>query len=692
VSGLTSAAIFGSIRHAACDERVKMPAAQHRYEKWIWVELVGFDNTTGDYGVGGYFEALGFTPQAICLFVSSPDFILQHPGIGTAGALPIDCCMYAAHSYNAKRKRQDWTGTQVRGLVAELHRHGVASYVSVMTWFTHNRFHEEWLTTHQEMIAWENVGPEPSNNLNPLKRLKDGSSFEDFFLKQLLAVVDYYGFDGWHAADGWGPAMNNVYDADFSDDMVEQFTQATMLTLPPPYAGANQEDRAFLKARADWIWRHHRVAWIEFYVERWHAFYKKITTALHGAQKSVMVNSALTRDPFEAIYRFGLDYRRLAEAGVDGFVVETGAAAQDLVSGDRNRHYDYAATLMLMKAYLPDSKLIFLHVIQDHCENFDGLHHQPTAIEKEVLSLATLCHSDRNGRLVPCAAGLMACLGDSIPHAEWTWLHHLWDLGFSGAAKRVDGPIVIWSDRALKNQLADFIVTRRWHAQKLLFNLMERGAPVQAAARVEDLGTVGGPLLLINPNTFPEEEIRFIFSLKNRPIVVVGAFSDALPKPDFRFDDTGPCPLSCCVYGANDLPCPTLSQPVEDTLPPDVMGIVEAHFFTIELLTRGVSDEFLRAGAAVISAATSSVRVVNGFGCVKVMMAEQRHGIHRLILKSDSHAYSKATVELGKKIASAEAITTFPFSPVEFKGSELRNVVVPNQGAVMIDVKFVESP
>ncbi|MHB9036625.1 MAG: hypothetical protein ACYC64_08150 [Armatimonadota bacterium] len=668
-----------------------MSAAQHSYEKWIWVELVGFDNGKCDFGVDNYIDALGFKPNAICLFVSSPDFILLHPDIGKNGVLPIDCCMYAAHSFNEERKRQDWTQERVRGLINELHRHGVGVYVSTMTWFTHNRFHEEWLNTHQEMIAWENVGPEPSNNMNPLKRLKDGAYFEDFFLKQLLDVIHYYGFDGWHAADGWGPAMNNIYDADFSDDMVDQFTQARDITLPPQYAGANQEDRAFLKARADWIWRHKRIDWIEFYVERWHSFYKIIADALHREQKSVIVNSALTRDPFEAIYRFGIDYKKLAEAGVDGIVVETGAAAQDLVSGDRNRHYDYTATLMLMKAYVPETKLIFLHVIRDHCENFDGLHHMPTAIEKEVLSLSNIYCYDSAENLKNCADGLMACLGDSILPEEWKWLHGIWKIGFSGDTKSVDGPTLVWSDNALRNQLDDFITTRRWHTQKLLFNLMERGAPVQAVANVNNLHNVNGPILLINPNTFSDEEIELIFSLKNRPIIVVGAKSDALPRPDFQFEDTAHTyPLSCCVYGANDLPDVTISDNTEDKLPSDVMDIVEAHFFTIELDVRSVSDEFLNACAAVISSAASSVRITDGAGYVKAMMAEQRNGTHRLILKSDSYHYCKATIELGRKIESAKTITSFPYAPIDFQGSELRNVTIPNKGAVIVDVKFAE--
>jgi len=665
------------------------------YEKWIWTELVGFDNTRSDMGAGSYLDALGFQPRTICLFVSSPDFILQHPKPGGGDVLPIDCCVYAAYTLNEERKRQEWTREQVRTLIGALHARGVAVYVSAMTWYTNNRFHEEWLDTHKEMIAWENIGPQNGNNLSPLKRLKDGSYFEDFFLRQLLDVIHYYGFDGWHAADGWGPAMHPIFVADFSDDMIEQFTRWSGAALPEqfrePCAGPDHDDREACKARADWIWRNKRAEWIEFWTQRWHSFFKKIADALRKEGKSIMVNSAMTRDPFEAMYRFGVDYGRLMDAGVDGFVVETGAAAQDLVSGDRIRHYDYNATMMLMRAYLPTAKLVILHVVQDHCENFDGLRHMPTAIEKEVLSLANLRYYDKDGKLRRTTDGLMVCLGDSLLPEEWKWLHGVWELGFSGSVTKTDGPTVVWSDGALKRQIADFSATRRWPIQRVLFNLLQKGAPVQTVARIDDLDKVDGPLLVINPVTLTDEEIARVFGRKNRPIIVIGGESANLPAPDFHFSDTAqPYPLHCYVYGAGEMPEVEIAAEVQDDLPEDVMGIVETHFFVNELAARGVSDEFLSACAAVISSAASCIRVSEGAEHVKALAMELEDGTCRLLLKSDSHFYCKATVDIGRQVKSARSATSFPFAPIVFDGSELKSILVPNKGAVIVDVKPAE--
>jgi hypothetical protein len=673
-----------------------MATAQNSCDKWIWTELVGFDNTSADLGVGSYLDNLGFQPEAICLFVSAADFILKHPSVGKDGVLPIDCCTYAAHSFNEDRKCQSWTQLQVRDLITELHKHGVGAYVSVMTWYTHNRFHDEWVEDHKEVLAWENVGPDVANNINPLKRFKDGSYFEDFFLKQLLDVIHYYGFDGWHAADGWGCAMNNIYDADFSDDMVDQFTKACKITLPEEYsgqyAGPEHDDRDKNKARADWIWRNLRMEWIEFWVERWYSYFKKIATALHSAQKKIMVNSSLTRDPFEAIYRFGIDYKRLVEAGVDGFVVETGAAAQDLVSGDRNRHYDYTSTFMLIRAYVPDTKLIFLNVIQDHCENFDGLRHMPTAIEKEVLALSNLHYYDTKGKLQHSANGMLVCLGDSIEKHEWQWLNDLWELGFSGDTKSTNGPTLVWSDSAIRKQLVDFNATRKWHTQKILHNLTERGAPVQTTVNVNDVDKTSGPLLLINPDTFTKEELRKVFKIINRPVVVIGGASDTLPEPDFYFEDIVESFALCCsVYGVEDLPEITLTGSEEDQLQTDdVMGIVEAHFFINELATRTVSDKFLNACVEVILSASGSVKITEGQEFIKLLAMKQQDGSYRLLLKSDSLYYSKASVNMGKQVVSAKSATRYPFAPITVEDTILKGIAVPNKGAVILNVRLAD--
>ena len=154
-----------------------------------------------------------------------------------------------------------------------------------------------------------------------------------------------------------------------------------------------------------------RHEWIEFHAERWAGFWAKALDALHGAGKRAFINSAWGRAPWEALYRYGIDYRRIVAAGVDGIVVETVAAGLSMdprpYAADVTRHADFLSMLMLMRAGLPDAKLIFLHNTHDVVEEWDAIRHVPTLLEKEIHALTGVYHHRADGSLRPASDGLL---------------------------------------------------------------------------------------------------------------------------------------------------------------------------------------------------------------------------------------------------------------------------------------------
>src|SRR5690606_28840715 len=120
-----------------------------------------------------------------------------------------------------------------------------------------------------------------------------------------------YGFDGWHAADGWGPARGPLSYAEYSDDMFQQFVEAERIDVPSKIQFNCGDSQAKHEARADWIWQSRRREWLNFNTDRWAAFHRKQAAAVHAIGKQVVINSAWTRDPFEAVYRYGIDYRKI---------------------------------------------------------------------------------------------------------------------------------------------------------------------------------------------------------------------------------------------------------------------------------------------------------------------------------------------------------------------------------------------
>jgi hypothetical protein len=214
------------------------PATSNGYEKWLWIELIGFDNTKQDFGVTAYLETAGFTPYAVSFLLTNPDFIHDHDGACQNRVLDPTICCYGGYERSEERQRQPWTPAQIKALVAELRQRGIRVLFAVFD----SVYEGGWLWRHPELRSMRKDGSR-SWSLCPLKRLGDGTYYEDFFAKKLMEVIRDYGFDGLHAADGFAPPRIPIYDGDFSDDMIDQFLMAGKVE-PPADLPQTCEDEA----------------------------------------------------------------------------------------------------------------------------------------------------------------------------------------------------------------------------------------------------------------------------------------------------------------------------------------------------------------------------------------------------------------------------------------------------------------
>ena len=688
-----------------------------KYEPWIWTELVAFDHASQDFGVKTYLDRLGFSPHTICLFVSAPDFILSFDSSDENVVLPKDCCVYGVYSMDPRRNIQPWKMCEVKGLIEELHKYNIKVLVSVMTWYMFNKMRPEWLDNNLEILSQPREGG-TGHSINSLKHFKDGTLFEDFFLKQITACMDYYGFDGWHAADGWGPTMYCAYDADFSDDFINQFIDYSKIKLPTEilpnlFSGQypkrdkqgkieepSEEFKSFIAKRYEYIWNNCREEWLDFYTNRWADFFIKFTKEFKKKNRIIMVNSSMTRDPFEAKYRYGIDYKKIADTGIDGFIVETGACAQDLMSGDRNRHYDYTSTFLNIKAYCPKTKLIFLHVVQDHCENFDGIGHNPNGVEKEVYALLNmLIYKDNSWE--KCADGFMVCLGDGIREDQWKQLRSFWEAGWNNP-KEGSGPTLIFSHKAFEKQLPEFISKRTFHNQKILHKITEGGAPIFKTCHLENIEKIEGTVLILNSQLLDDEELALLF--KKEKVIIIGQKDKRLPKATFYLEDNvEKNPLALYVYGINISEKYEITRETKQLMVPEY----EPHFFVHELEFNPVTDDFIRACADVINNILTMGKVLwcgETYGRenhragsdgdewkktwpVKVWTLKISNNKYRLIVKNDYYAYREVDIDMGKIIKETSIVSEYPFAPCKTEGSIIKHLFVPNFGAEIIDVE-----
>jgi hypothetical protein len=642
------------------------------YEPWIWVELIGFDNTQPDCGAAQYLARLDFVPRAISYLITAPDILHFHQSLENEVVFPPGYCSYYGHPFNAERERQVWTNHQLKTLTEALQARGIKVFLATFTTWMNDEYHkDEWVGDQQELLEVRRGG-ETVNAILPLKRFADGSFYEDFIIEKLTRVLSDYNFDGWHAADGWGPPRMPIYEGDFSDDMFAQFIAARNIQLPS-HINATCQEYSQLRERADWIWQTQRREWIAFYVGRWASFYRKKSSAIHAIGKEIFINSSWTRDPLEAIYRYGIDYREIIAAGVDGIVTESAAGASDMEAESGSRLDNYVGALLLIRAAVPETKLVFLQGVKDVTEQWDLIHHTPTVLEKEIASLANIYLQTENGTLRRCADGFVVCLGDGISAEEWRWLQARWGLAFGEMPTQLLGATLLWSDAMLDAEIDDFSAHRGATTHRLLYELTERGAPIQSAVRLGNLQNARGALLVLNAHLLPEDEKAGVLRYTNGPIIFIER-------------DAQTSRLKCRVF-ESARETQTLESKQSAVFAGDKTAIEEPITFLQNLEMQLVEDAFLKTCVRLITKVSDALEVESGEDFISVQAMQLAQNKVRVILKNSRLAYSRPTIETKRKIASLKICSEFPYAKLAPDESRF-SVKVPGRGATILDVVF----
>ena len=527
---------------------------------FLWVELIGFDNTRPDFGVGEYLGRMDFRPDAISFMLDDDRMLQCYRGYDAAAELKPGNCAYGARPYNGERLRQKWTQGQMKALVSELRKRGVAVYASFFHWYPE-------------------VFPKPDAEAESLGR-------------RLVKFITDFGFDGFHGADGWAPPR-------FLLEKCEDGKRA-----------------AVARKRA----------------ERYAANWKTLATMLKAEGKKVWINTCWTLDPYEALYRYGVDYRLLAKTGIDGFVVESSAAAKELFG----RRYTKAPTIdksvamvMRLKAACPEMPMVMLHAINDGNEVWSALRHAPTLTRSEALAMGTaFC----NGRR--CLDGFLACLADGLKADEWRELNKTWQQAMT-AAKGPLGARVVWSDAAFDREFDDCTVSHDASSFTLLYELLAHGAPVNAIVSSEEaLRDDSYPIVLLNPEFIPEKELA---ALRDRPERVLELGRGARARSPVEY-------VKC------ETPKPFPGMPDDDVC-----------YFTRPLCENLPKDAFIRQEA---DATREMVPYSCGAGDTHTWGFRLADGRLAVLVRNNAHTYVDALVKLNECVSDVRVLGDFPSCPV----------------------------
>ncbi|MBP1991031.1 hypothetical protein [Paenibacillus eucommiae] len=663
------------------------------HEMFIWTPLIGFDKEHKDRGVDEYYSKLGFTPDGISLFLFCPDIVHDHNGMDAERVLPPDNCNYYSNIRNEIREIQEWTSYELRELVGGLNSRGTETYMGIMGVFAnddsqgsvhYNPGHREWLNDHKELLG---VMPDYTGHLNVLKRFKDGTYYEDFFLAKARAALKDYGFSGLHVSDCFCPPAADAKGGDFSDDMVDQFMTYSGIKLPDEICAAvSDEDREGIRKRGTYIWNRYKLEWLEFLSWRWVSFWQKICDGLHADGKKVIVNNAWCSEPFEALYRFGIDYKKLYAAGVDYFAAETVPTSVHMGDSEEGtyRMYNYMTMPSFMRAFAPEGKLLCLNGVKDSTEEWSTMTHFPSNVEREIYALTNYYLQTPSG-LKRSTDGFLVCLGDGLTKEEWSWLKERWDIGFGEIPEKVLTPTLIWSDSALYKLLPDYIATRRWSMHKTVYELAKCGGQVGDFARIEDLNYVSGPIFIPNVDLLPEDELKQLASY-NRGAVICTSLVERgfqMPdtrKPDIYFEDLA-ADFKMCIM-AYDMPyidyqdiTATLG---EDDGSADVQGdpryAEDPSWFLDNLVYRKASTGFVKACGKLIRAAYDcdlSASIEN-----PLLPMQMKDGRIRLLIGNDNRLqYRKPIIKAKKPFKYVVSLSKFPSLPARLMDDQGHSII-----------------
>jgi len=644
------------------------------YHKWIWIELIGFDNTLSDYGVRNYLERCKFVPDGASLLLTWTEFVLGYKGMESEYELHPNEQSYGGHLYSPERKRQNWTNYQLKGLIGELQKYNIKVYLSFFN-FSGNYFND-----HKYLLETASDN-QTIGTINVLKNLSDGTPFENALQTAAIRVLNDYNFDGIQIADGISSYRLALQYGDYSDNMVQQFLTHSKITL------SETENRAAA------IWSEHRQEWIDFHVYRWGVFFDKFVKRIREVGKEAIFNNAWTCDPFEAIYRFGVDYRRVAATGIDGCMIEDVSAGLALLSDIDNGYlmpneirrrlsYEFLTKLMMSRAAMPALRITPLAGIHDSNEQWGVLQHMPTAMVRNVVcNLNTLFYDRKTQKYKSVTDGPFFCLADSLSESDWNFIRNCWNTGMIKEKPQPCGLTIIWSDKRLDNEIAAFIKSRRTPSYRITADLMYSGAPLYSIARIEDIGELTGALLVINPDLFPDEELHSTRNYKNGEVFYIGETITAAPVLAEN-NHFGGMKFGCESFRAD-------TEYVENSIKYDFdpkYSLEKCNMlWTHPLDYKPVSEEFYKKCADFINKTCSFPEIIRyGESCpIIVTKTDDKH--YRVIVSNDEYYYTHPIVDMKAEIESVKCLTKyegFPLSPV---GATFQ-CRIPGRGADVFDV------
>ncbi len=633
-------------------------------ERWYWIELIGFDNEAEDYGVSAFLSR-NVSTTGVSLLFSHIDFIFNLD----KEELSEKACSYFGHEYSKERRRQNWTRSQLKGLIGELQARGIKVFFSTFDMTTE--------ITDTNMRAFNAQGT-PERLVYVIKKINEKEYAGDIIIEKLKATLKEYGFDGLQLADGLSSNRLSIENGDFTLALCRE----SGISIPNKLM---QNDTDCYVPRREWILKNARYEWICFIAREWEDFYEKLFARI---DKPIMFNIAWTRDSFEALYRYGLDYAKCKVNRAFAAMIEENSATRaithkadeanvDFTLDHRSSFtYEYALMQQNIRIMSDGLRQISLCPISDTMEQWDAIRHCPTELSRAIVKRFNN-FVYRNGKFEVCCDAPHYCLSDGVSRSDWEWLAKQESYRIP-TPDFIDGFTAVCNKNALYRDVKRYCEKKQYYGSALLKELVFGGLNLGAQTELSEVAEFKASrgLVVTDLNAYTEQE-KLMLSRSPLPILTVGEDISLPITPSAVYNGKY---ISLALYNSDIKPDFNLLKTIEIVRTPKKTE--HGEIWTEPLSYKWVDGIFFRSAAMCLNEAFGLDFCIDK--SVKVTSFLSKN-VKYLLLSNDLYLYSIPKIETNREITEATAIMKYDGYRVKTEGKTF-SVRIPPKSIEIIKI------
>jgi hypothetical protein len=342
---------------------------------------------------------------------------------------------------------------------------------------------------------------------------------------------------------------------------------------------------------------------------------------------------------------------------------------------------------MCNKAMMPNLPMTPLSMIRDTLEQWDVIHHMPTAMQRAAATnLNNFLQTDRG--LTPVTNGPWFCLADGLTKTEWKDIRLCWDNGYTPHVRAVPGFTILWSDERMWRELEKIYTNCGWHTAKWLAELLSKGAPVHKIAPMQYFKNISGPLLVPNPGLMSEAELTMIYAYRNGPVVYIGILPEKMHMAGALISSESPWQkVSMMVMQNNTIENKTFYDTTEKPVCIETLPELQYGLWTHPLRYHPVAEGFVSYCAEVLLKICDYPFIDGDHNAANVVQVEIDEYTDRMLVDNDEYFYILPTLHVNRDIEKVVFLTKPMGYPAQVTDRSVR-FRVPGRGMDILEIIY----